>query len=102
MFLQHHVRRSVAAIAIILVALTGCSPSDPEQPKAATNVEAQTEAGNSERASSIRSSAEKINEATILKAEPANWLSTGRTYDEQRHSPLKQINQDNVKDLGLA
>lgn len=32
----------------------------------------------------------------------ANWTMTGRTYDEQRFSPLAQINQDNVSRLGLA
>ena len=31
-----------------------------------------------------------------------NWMSYGRTYDEQRFSPLDQINGGNVKDLGLA
>lgn len=31
-----------------------------------------------------------------------NWLSHGRTYDEQRFSPLSQINASNVKSLGLA
>jgi quinohemoprotein ethanol dehydrogenase len=35
-------------------------------------------------------------------AEPGQWLSTGRTYDEQRFSPLDEITADNVKDLGLA
>jgi len=34
--------------------------------------------------------------------EPGNWLSHGRTYDEQRFSPLDQINVDNGKNLGLA
>jgi len=34
--------------------------------------------------------------------EPGNWLSHGRTYDEQRFSPLKQINRENVGRLGLA
>ncbi|UUC52769.1 PQQ-dependent dehydrogenase, methanol/ethanol family [Pseudomonas citronellolis] len=34
--------------------------------------------------------------------EPGNWMSTGRTYDEQRYSPLKQIDQGNVDKLGLA
>ena len=34
--------------------------------------------------------------------EPGNWLSVGRTYDEQRYSPLKQINERNVGKLGLA
>ncbi len=35
-------------------------------------------------------------------AEPQNWLAHGRTYDEQRFSPLDKINAENVKDLGLA
>jgi quinohemoprotein ethanol dehydrogenase len=30
------------------------------------------------------------------------WLSYGRTYDEQRHSPLDKINVSNVGQLGLA
>ena len=34
--------------------------------------------------------------------EPGNWLTHGRTYSEQRFSPLDQINDRNVKDLGLA
>jgi PQQ-dependent dehydrogenase (methanol/ethanol family) len=34
--------------------------------------------------------------------EPGQWLSIGRTYDEQRFSPLTQINADNVASLGLV
>jgi quinohemoprotein ethanol dehydrogenase len=34
--------------------------------------------------------------------EPGNWMSTGRTYDEQRYSPLKKISDQNVGQLGLA
>ncbi|WP_347136789.1 PQQ-dependent dehydrogenase, methanol/ethanol family [Parahaliea mediterranea] len=34
-------------------------------------------------------------------SEPGQWLSHGRGYDEQRYSPLAQIRQDNVGDLGL-
>jgi quinohemoprotein ethanol dehydrogenase len=36
------------------------------------------------------------------KADKGNWLAHGRTSDEQRFSPLKQINDQNVKQLGLA
>ena len=32
----------------------------------------------------------------------SNWITHGRTYDEQRFSPLDQINRDNVGELGLA
>jgi len=35
-------------------------------------------------------------------ADDAEWLTHGRTYDEQRFSPLQRINTANVKDLGLA
>src|SRR5580700_10254857 len=35
-------------------------------------------------------------------AEARNWLSYGRTYSEQRYSPLNRINADNAKNLGLA
>jgi quinohemoprotein ethanol dehydrogenase len=34
--------------------------------------------------------------------ETANWITHGRTYDEQRFSPLSQINDKNVSRLGLA
>ena len=36
------------------------------------------------------------------EAEPEQWLSHGRTYEEQRYSPLDQINTENVDQLGLA
>ena len=35
-------------------------------------------------------------------AEPGNWMSYGRTYNEQRFSPLARINDANVAQLGLA
>ncbi|HVF16661.1 MAG TPA: PQQ-dependent dehydrogenase, methanol/ethanol family [Steroidobacteraceae bacterium] len=38
----------------------------------------------------------------IANNEPGSWLSTGRGYQEQRFSPLDQINETNVKELGLS
>ena len=35
-------------------------------------------------------------------SEPGQWLSVGRTYDEQRFSPLARVNTGNVGQLGLA
>lgn len=35
-------------------------------------------------------------------ADAGNWLSHGRTYGEQRYSPLDKINDGNVDKLGLA
>jgi len=45
-----------------------------------------------------------VNGARITSAdkEPGNWMSHGRTYSEERFSPLKQINDQNVAKLGLA
>jgi quinohemoprotein ethanol dehydrogenase len=34
--------------------------------------------------------------------EPGNWMSHGRDYGEQRFSPLKEVNEENVGSLGLA
>ncbi|MFT3724725.1 MAG: PQQ-dependent dehydrogenase, methanol/ethanol family [Hyphomonadaceae bacterium] len=45
-----------------------------------------------------------VNSERILNAdkEPGSWLTAARTYDEQRFSPLDQINDKNVSGLGLA
>jgi PQQ-dependent dehydrogenase (methanol/ethanol family) len=45
-----------------------------------------------------------VNGARIgaANSEPGNWLSHGRTYDEQRFSPLTEINAGNVDRLGLS
>ncbi|OYX94358.1 MAG: hypothetical protein B7Y74_07280, partial [Novosphingobium sp. 35-62-5] len=43
-----------------------------------------------------------VDAQSIIAADGANWLSYGRTYDEQRHSPLNQITAENVGQLGLA
>lgn len=37
----------------------------------------------------------------IINANSNGWLSHGRTYSEQRYSPLSQINSKNVANLGL-
>ncbi|MBN8818280.1 MAG: PQQ-dependent dehydrogenase, methanol/ethanol family [Sphingomonas sp.] len=47
-------------------------------------------------------SAVSVDGETIAKGTDADWLSYGRTYDEQRFSPLKQINTENAGQLGLA
>jgi quinohemoprotein ethanol dehydrogenase len=45
----------------------------------------------------------QVDGARLIAAEHnAEWLSYGRTYSEQRYSPLTQISRDNVKSLGLA
>ncbi len=45
-----------------------------------------------------------VDSANIINADqaPGNWMSYGRTYSEQRFSPLQQVTDQNVKQLGLA
>ena len=45
-----------------------------------------------------------VDDARLRQASsaPDDWLTFGRDYDEQRFSPLTQINRDNVRELGLA
>lgn len=45
-----------------------------------------------------------VNSERLINAdkEPGQWMAASRTYDEQRFSPLNQINTDSVKQLGLA
>jgi len=51
-----------------------------------------------------RAQSHTVDDARIVNADsdPANWLTYGRTYSEQRYSPLQQISVDNVQQLGLA
>nr|WP_240048911.1 PQQ-dependent dehydrogenase, methanol/ethanol family [Parerythrobacter lutipelagi] len=45
-----------------------------------------------------------IDNAALLAAgdDTANWITHGRTYDEQRFSPLDQVNTETVENLGLS
>ncbi|HSG64429.1 MAG TPA: PQQ-binding-like beta-propeller repeat protein, partial [Gammaproteobacteria bacterium] len=43
-----------------------------------------------------------VDDAMLLNPDPADWLMLNRTYDEQRFSPLAQLNRDNVDGLQLA
>ena len=47
---------------------------------------------------------DRIDDARLAQADrdTANWLTYGRTYDEQRFSPLRAIDSGNVKRLGLV
>jgi quinohemoprotein ethanol dehydrogenase len=46
----------------------------------------------------------RIDQARVIAAadEPQHWFTTGRTFSEERFSPLDQINVDNVRQLGFA
>ncbi|HEY3951183.1 PQQ-dependent dehydrogenase, methanol/ethanol family [Phenylobacterium sp.] len=58
----------------------------------------------SKPAASHPKGAAAVDSARLLAAdsEPGTWMATGRTYSEQRYSPLTGINKANVGKLGLA
>jgi glucose dehydrogenase len=43
-----------------------------------------------------------VTDAMLRNPSPSDWLMINRTYDEQRFSPLDQVNRDNVGQLGFA
>jgi PQQ-dependent dehydrogenase (methanol/ethanol family) len=45
-----------------------------------------------------------VDATRIINADktPGDWLTNGRTYSEQRFSPLDKVNRDTVANLGLA
>src|SRR5438094_9026639 len=43
-----------------------------------------------------------VTDAMLSNPDPADWLMMSRTYDEQRFSPLDQINKSNVGQLRMA
>ena len=70
---------------IALLALAGCSDDEPGSP---------ADAGLPPRAGA--SDDARIRAAS---SEPGSWLSHGRTYDEQRWSPLDRVNAGNAANL---
>ncbi len=52
----------------------------------------------------IAAATAKIDDARLVAADKdaGNWLSYGRTYDEQRYSPLDQIDEKTVEKLGMV
>jgi len=79
-------RRCGIAAWLALVVCTACSRGGPSAGKTAPFKPAAVDAARIVHADS----------------EPGNWMTTGRTYGEQRYSPLADINAQNVAQLALA
>ncbi|MFO7285415.1 MAG: PQQ-dependent dehydrogenase, methanol/ethanol family [Gammaproteobacteria bacterium] len=98
--------RASVSVAFCTLLVAGCGPSGDSSgtagssPSAGAPARVQTAgvaAGSATRAA-------RVDTARLLAAddEPGQWMSTGRTYSEQRYSPLAQITPENVAELGLA
>jgi len=89
------IRRLLSASCFLLVTFaSGCdrSPSSDSQT-------VQPAAAKSTVRDSLPIDKERLRTAAL---DSANWMSIGRTYSEQRFSPLKQIDATNVSRLRLA
>lgn len=88
---------------IVLIAVSGCS-TEEVGPQNTPPAQAVVNQISDERAREIQAATATIDGKRITEAdhEPGNWLSHGRTYDEQRFSPLTDINARNASELGLA
>lgn len=91
-------RLALAVLASVLVACSGEQASSPTTPAVVNNDAA------SESVASPRETMQPVDAARILAAadNTSDWLTHGRTYAEERHSPLARINRDTVSDLGMA
>ena len=81
---------NAGALAIAVFGLVGARPSSE------FNSHAMAEPKNGATST--------VDHARIMRAdsEPGSWLTHGRTYDEQRFSPLREITADNIDQLSLA
>lgn len=90
----------LAVVSAVVAGLCGCGrETQPEQGAPRMSADEAAARAQAIRAATATLASERVRAAD---AEPGNWLAHGRTYDEQRHSPLTGINDGNVADLGLA
>src|SRR5581483_10903535 len=80
--------RTWVALSVLLLA-TGCQKHSPPAEQASSPVNAAPTPVDAKRLNDTR-------------ADPRNWLTYGRTYSEQRFSPLKAVNTGNIRSLKLA
>jgi len=94
--------RKSYALAVCIAFVAACSDEQPPAPSAEPTSTAEEKGA--ARADAIRRATLTVDADRIVEAdsEPGNWLAHGRTYSEQRFSPLNQINDHDVADLGLA
>ena len=90
--------KSVGVLLGVWIAALGCFGSDEAAPGAVGS------AANPDLVEARRGAAAAVDDARLRAAgsDGADWLSYGRTQDEQRFSPLVQVDAANVDQLKLA
>ena len=92
-------KRTTLPLLTVAFACLTLSCSSPEEAN-----EASSDDESVPRAELIRTATSSVDSERISNAnsEPGNWLAHGRTYDEQRFSPLDEITDETISRLGLA
>ena len=90
--MEHCVRTSVMLACVAALALMGCQREEPA-------VTAEAEQPQIEEKPAAWIDDERLGNAD---SEPHHWLAHGRTWSEQRYSPLDQINAASIAGLELA
>ncbi len=98
-------RHAPALVGAVLLAVVGVGPlacGEPGVEKSETP--ASPEPAPPEPLEPARLVLGRVDAARLVDAdnEPGSWMSHGRDYAEQRFSPLDQIHEGNVGELGLA
>ncbi len=88
-----HKKKILLVLGCAVIVFSGCQRDEP-----AVTVEPQAE----EPAAETRTAWVDAERLLNADSDPENWLAHGRTWSEQRYSPLDQINDANVGELGLA
>src|SRR4026208_1599610 len=80
-------RLQVVAVSLVLGSsiVTQSALTQPRRPAAASRI-----------------TSARLESAETGARDTGSWLAHGRTYSEQRYSPLSTINESNVSQLGLA
>ncbi len=81
-----------------LIALSALGACSEEQPATAPVMVEETQSAAPEHSDEVIVAADILNAAN----DNAQWLTYGRTYSEERYSPLTQINRGSVEQLGVA
>ncbi|MCV6627837.1 MAG: PQQ-dependent dehydrogenase, methanol/ethanol family [Cellvibrionaceae bacterium] len=87
--------QSLLGLSFLSLSMMACEPNAPAEQTSQTEAVPAPVASISDG----NITAERVLDAD---AEPGSWLAHGRTYGEQRYSPLNKIGKHNVNDLGLA
>ena len=80
-------QKPIIVMALAALFLSGCDKTDDAEVQHAD--------------SAVKQEHSTVTSDQIISADSSGWLSHGRTYSEQRHSPLADINLETVSELGL-